>query len=462
MLKTDTRQLWQDTLGELQLQMRPEDFRTWFRNTHLLAYDGDRCIVGTENPFNVDWLSSKCTSLVSRTLQTIVGSPVNVEFVVGRPEPSSPAPPPLRLSPPPRRAGRGARRQQPVEPEGPAISPRYTFDTFVVGSNNGLAHAACVAVAERPGQVHNPLFIYGGVGLGKTHLLHAIGHRALMRGDEVVYVSSETFMNEFIDSIKQGRMEDFRAKYRRCRLLLIDDIQFLAGKEQTQEEFFHTFNAVYQANGQIVISSDRHPRAITTLEDRLRSRFVWGLMTDIQAPDLETRTAILRRKMAESSQAGGQAAVPNDVLDFIAQKVPSNIRELEGALNRVRAYAELAKSPVTVEIAALALHELIESSGKRAVAPDAVIRAVCRAMNVPRQDLGSKARDRRVLVPRQIAMYLLREETDLSLSEVGALFGGRDHSTVLHSCEKVATELEANPRLRASVGSVREALANGA
>jgi chromosomal replication initiator protein len=463
MTRTDTRQLWQNTLGELQLQMRPEDFRTWFRNTHLLAYDGDRCIVGTENPFNVEWLSSKCTGLVSRTLQSIIGNPVNVEFVVGRPEPPSPAPPPLRLSPPPsRRAGRTNRRSQPLEDEGPAISPRYTFDTFVVGSNNGLAHAASISVAERPGQVHNPLFIYGGVGLGKTHLLHAIGHRALARGLEVVYVSSETFMNEFIDSIKQGRMDEFRAKYRRCRVLLIDDIQFLAGKEQTQEEFFHTFNAVYQASGQIVISSDRHPRAITTLEDRLRSRFVWGLMTDIQQPDLETRTAILRRKMAEAKQVGGSGPAPNDVLDFIAQKVPSNIRELEGALNRVLAYADLIHAPVTVELASLALNEMLESAGRRAVAPDAVVRAVCRAMNVSRQDMTTKARDRRVLVPRQIAMYLLREETDLSLSEVGALFGGRDHSTVLHSCEKITTELERNERLRASVRSAREALAQGA
>ena len=463
MARTDTRQLWQNALGELQLQMRPEDFRTWFRNTHLLAYDGDRCIVGTENPFNVEWLSSKCTSLVSRTLQSIIGNPVNVEFVVGRPEPPSPAPPPLRLSPPPpgRRPARTGRRSQPIEDDGPAISPRYTFDTFVVGSNNGLAHAASMAVAERPGQVHNPLFIYGGVGLGKTHLLHAIGHRALDRGLEVVYVSSETFMNEFIDSIKQGRMEEFRARYRKSRVLLVDDIQFLAGKEQTQEEFFHTFNAVYQASGQIVISSDRHPRAITTLEDRLRSRFVWGLMTDIQAPDLETRTAILRRKMAESVRAGGSSVVPNEVLDFIAQKVASNIRELEGALNRVRAYAELARAPVSLELAGLALHEMLESAGRRVVAPDAVIRAVCRTTGVPRQDLAGKHRDRRVLVPRQIAMYLLREETDLSLSEVGALFGGRDHSTVLHSCDKIATELERNDRLRSSVRSVREALAQG-
>src|SRR6266508_5270119 len=206
MMRTDTRQLWQNTLGELQLHMRPEDFRTWFRNTHLLAYEGDRCIVGTENPFNVEWLSSKCTSLVSRTLQSIVGAPVNVEFVVGRPEPPAPTPP-LRLTPPPpgRRGTRSGRRPTTVEDEGPPISPRYTFDTFVVGGNNGLAHAASIAVAERPGQVHNPLFIYGGVGLGKTHLLHAIGHEALSRGLQVVYVSSETFTNEFIEFIRRGR-----------------------------------------------------------------------------------------------------------------------------------------------------------------------------------------------------------------------------------------------------------------
>ncbi|HZT06260.1 MAG TPA: chromosomal replication initiator protein DnaA [Chloroflexota bacterium] len=452
----DTHRIWQSALGELQIQMRPEDFRTWFRDTDLLSFDGSKCVVGVENPFNLEWLSTKCNGLVSRTLQTLIGQPVGVEFVIGRGEDKATAEP-LQLSPPPRRASLRARRSRARDDLQAAISPRYVFETFVVGTNNRLAHAACIAVAERPGQVHNPLFIYGGVGLGKTHLLHAIGHAAIDRGLQVVYVSSETFTNQFIESISRGRMEEFRSKYRQPHILLIDDIQFIAGKEGTQEEFFHTFNAVYEASGQIVITSDRHPKAITTLEDRLRSRFVWGLMADIQQPDLETRIAILRAKTAETGRSGRPVAPP-EVLDFIAAKVPSNIRELEGALNRVLAYAELASTPVTLELAAAALEDVIAPAGKRAIAPAAVIDAVCSAMGVARSDVEGKQRDRRVLLPRQIAMYLLREATELSLSEIGALFGGRDHSTVLHSCEKIANGLQHNGHLRNTVRAIQEAL----
>ncbi len=459
MTAIDTTQIWQNALGEIQIQMRPEDFRTLFRNTRLVSYEGGRCVVGVENPFAVEWLTSKCASLVSRTMSSLLGKPADVHFIVQQHEAAAEQRPTLALKSQPAEAPKSARkRRAPLGDGQPAISPRYTFDTFVVGMNNRFAHAACCAVAERPGLVHNPLFVYGGVGLGKTHLLHAIGHAALNRGLQIVYVSSETFTNEFIESISRGRMEEFRTKYREPHILLIDDIQFIAGKEQTQEEFFHTFNAVYEANGQIVITSDRHPKAITTLEDRLRSRFVWGLMTDIQPPDLETRTAILRAKMAEADRSGSPLPVPSDVLDFIAAKVSSNIRELEGALNRVVAYAQLVKAPVTVDVAAAALNEVLEPAGRTSVAPGQVIDAVCRATGVTRGELESKQRDRRVVVPRQIAMYFLREDTDLSLSEVGALFGGRDHSTVLHSCEKIAADLERDERIRNSVKTIREGL----
>ena len=459
----DRHEIWQNTLGELQIQMRPEDFRTWFRDTTLVSYDGTTCVVGVENPFNVDWLSSKCTGLVQRTLQALLGHPVDVRFQVEHvATPVEPATP-LTLSAPasgaPQRRGR---RRPPVSLRPPVTSQRYTFDTFVVGRHSQLAHAASIAVAQHPGTAHNPLFIYGGVGLGKTHLLHAIAHSGLDRGLEVVYVSSETFTNEFIESISRGRMEEFRAKYRSTNILLIDDIQFLAGKEQTQEEFFHTFNAVHSANGQIVITSDRHPKAISTLEDRLRSRFVWGLMTDIQAPDLETRTAILRAKVAEASRSGTNRTVPSDVLDFIAVKVPSNVRELEGALNRVLAYAALMQAPVTVDLAAAALQEILQPTGRTAVDPTEIIEAVCRTTAVSRGDLESKLRDRRVVFPRQIAMYLLRENGGLSLTEIGTYFGGRDHTTVLHSCEKVNHDLEHNERVRSTVRAVREVLAHSA
>ncbi|MBM2812126.1 MAG: dnaA, partial [Chloroflexi bacterium] len=427
---------------------------------------GATCVVGVRNPLVVQWLTSKCTTLVGRTMESLLGTPVGVQFIVGGAEPAPDPIPTLSMSRPEgRRASRPSRRgarSATDEVTRPAISARYVFENFVVGKNNELAHAAAVAVAGRPGTVHNPLFIFGGVGLGKTHLLHAIGHAGLSSGLEVVYVSSETFTNNFIESISRGRMEEFRARYRRSHILLIDDIQFIAGKEQTQEEFFHTFNAVHEANGQIVITSDRHPRAITTLEDRLRSRFVWGLMVDIQPPDLETRAAILLAKVAEACRNGNLVDVPSEVLEFIAAKVPSNVRELEGTLNRVLAYAELVHAPVTLELAATALDEVLAPRGQRSVAPESVVKAVCRAMGVTRQDLESKKRDRRVVVPRQIAMYLLRQETELSLSEVGALFGGRDHSTVLHSYEKVSQDVERNDRVRNTVRAIRELLAHSA
>jgi chromosomal replication initiator protein len=462
MIAANPQQLWQQALAELQLQMRPEDFRTWFRDTSIISFDGATCVIGVENPFNVEWLSAKCTGAVGRTLQRLVETPVEVQFSVGRPDksPMGTTPPPsLSLESPAPRSPRPSARKAPATETSVPISPRYTFDTFIVGHNNRLAHAASMAVADRPGQVHNPLFIYGGVGLGKTHLLHAIGHVALSRGLAVVYVSSETFTNEFIESISRGRMEEFRGKYRRTDVLLIDDIQFIAGKEQTQEEFFHTFNAVHQASGQIVLTSDRPPKAITTLEDRLRSRFVWGLMTDIQMPDLETRIAILRAKMAEATRQGRRVVVPNETLDLIASRIASNIRELEGALNRVIAYAELAGEPATLEIASAAMQENAETYARRAVDPQSVIKAVCIAASVTRQDLEGKQRDRRIVVPRQIAMYLLRKDSGLSLSEIGSWFGGRDHTTVLHSCEKIEAEQDRNEQIRSTLRVAREWLA---
>jgi chromosomal replication initiator protein len=334
------------------------------------------------------------------------------------------------------------------------LNPRYTFAEFVVGSGNRLAHAACLAVSDNPGHAYNPLFIYGGVGLGKTHLLHAIAHQVLrVPGARVVYISSETFTNELIDSIRQRRGEEFRNRYRHCDVLLVDDIQFIAGKESTQEEFFHTFNAVHGASGQIVLSSDRPPKAIPTLEDRLRSRFEWGLIADVQPPDLETRIAILQAKCAKLD-----VAVPGDVLGYIAHKVQSNIRELEGTLNRVVAHAALNQQPVTLETAAAALADVIVDATRRAVRPETILEAITRYYNVSLPDLQSKARDKRVVGPRQVAMFLLRDETGLSLNDIGSLLGGRDHTTVMHGCEKVAGDLDRDGRLRTDVRAVRDLL----
>jgi chromosomal replication initiator protein len=333
------------------------------------------------------------------------------------------------------------------------LNPRYTFTNFIVGSANRLAHAASLSVAERPGHAYNPLFLYGGVGLGKTHLMHAIGNQVISRfpRKRVVYATSEKFTNEFITSIQQGKIDDFRARYRRIDLLLIDDIQFIADKERTQEEFFHTFNAIHEDGKQIVLSSDRPPKAILTLEERLRSRFEWGLIADLTAPDLETRIAILRAKAEE-----GAVPITSDVIEFIARKVVSNIRELEGALNRIVAYASMGAMPISIELAQAVLSNVLYNPKKRQVTPERIARAVSDYYSVPMEALQGQKRDKAIVVPRQIAMFLMREETDVSLLRIGAELGGRDHSTVLHACDKITREVAVNDELRREIAAVRE------
>ena len=452
--RPDYKQIWQAALGELQLQMSRPNYETWFKDTTLVGLEGDTCVIAVPNPFTMEWLETRCVPLIRKTLMGILGRPVEVRFVLkGAPPPSTPPPPLLGLAGE-AEEGPARRPRRPAPPAVTPLNPKYTFAEFVVGNSNRLAHAACLAVADNPGRAYNPLFIYGGVGLGKTHLLQAIAHQVLRdRAARVVYVSSETFTNELIDSIRQRRGEEFRSKYRHCDVLLIDDIQFIAGKESTQEEFFHTFNAIHGANGQIVLSSDRPPKAIPTLEDRLRSRFEWGLIADIQPPDLETRIAILQNKCAKL-----EARVPAEVLAYIAQKVQSNIRELEGALNRVVAHAALTQQPITHELAVAALADVLTDTLRRRVRPESVLDAVVRHFNVTLADLQGKARDKRVVVPRQVAMYLLREATPLSLNEIGALLGGRDHTTVLHGCEKIAAALDRDGRLRTDVHAIQSLL----
>ncbi len=335
----------------------------------------------------------------------------------------------------------------------PRLNPRYTFSTFIVGSGNQLAHAASLAVAEAPGQAYNPLFLYGGVGLGKTHLLHAIGHTAVERNQTVLYVSSETFTNEIINAIRYRNTEEFRAKYRSADVLLVDDIQFIAGKESTEEEFFHTFNSLYETNRQIVICSDRPPKAIVALAERLRSRFEWGLIADIQPPDLETRVAILR---AKADILGRH--VPDEVIQFLASRVHSNIRELEGGFNRLLAFSQLQGLPLTIEMAKAALASLAEDGRQRRVGVDDVLQAVAEHYRVSIEDLRGKQRDKHIVVPRQIAMYLMRQETEASLLEIGQALGGRDHSTVMHGCDKINREVNENASLRKEVLSIRQQL----
>src|SRR5216683_1431090 len=335
------------------------------------------------------------------------------------------------------------------------LNPRYTFDAFIVGNSNRLAHAASLAVAEAPGESYNPLFLYGGVGLGKTHLLHAIGHEVHDRfpRKRVVYLTSEQFTNEVISSIATARMGEFRHKYRTVDVLLIDDVQFLAGKDRTKEEFFHTFNALHEINKQIVISSDRPPKEIPTLEDRLRSRFEWGLIADIQSPDFETRLAILHSKLGING-----SLVPEDVLSFIAHKVQRNIRELEGALTRVQAFAAVHQRPVDAEEAARLLADIIPAGTRKPINVERIQTLVADYYNVTLEDMKGKRRDKHIVFPRQVAMFLVREETPSSLPAIGKAFGGRDHTTALHSIEKIANELKEDERLRFEVQAIRERL----
>jgi len=331
------------------------------------------------------------------------------------------------------------------------LNPRYSFDNFVVGASNRLAHAASLAVAENPAKAYNPLFLYGGVGLGKTHLLNAIGWDNHKNNLQVLYVSSEEFTNDLIGAIRSNKTQAFRDKYRMCDVFLIDDIQFIAGKESTQEEFFHTFNTLHGQNKQIVISSDRSPKAMITLEERLRSRFEWGLIADIQAPDLETRLAILRFKADQLAKE-----VPAEVLELIAQRMQSNIRELEGALNRIVAYADLRGIALSAELADSALSDLIPL--RRELDMEQIIATVAQAFDLPVDRLLSRERTRRVALPRQVAMYLLREEAHISLPQIGEALGGRDHTTVMYGCDKVSELIEQDDRLRRRVVDIRDVI----
>ncbi|MDY7040110.1 MAG: chromosomal replication initiator protein DnaA [Chloroflexota bacterium] len=448
-------QVWQAALGELQLQMTKATFDTWVKNTSVISYEDGTFLIGVYNGYAKDWLENRLLTIIKRTVAGIVGHAVELKFIVWAPEHTldeeMPLTQALRHHSEQVASSRGEHSQSQEAAMTTMLNPRYTFDAFVVGSNNRLAHAASLAVAENPAGAYNPLFLYGGVGLGKTHLLHAIGNFCIQHPRRVLYVSSETFTNDLINSIRTQTTEDFREKYRKVDVLLIDDIQFIAGKESTQEEFFHTFNTLHAANKQIVISSDRPPRAITTLEERLRSRFEGGLIADLQLPDVETRTAILRLKVAAQS-----LIIPDEVLDFIAQRVQSNIRELEGGLNRVLAYAELIHVLPTVEVAKTALDGVLTQSAS--VTPDEIIEAVASFYGLSSEVLKGRGRSKEVVLPRQLAMYLAREETPASLPEIGKALDGRDHTTVLYGYEKISNLIEEDDNLRRQVIAIKDRL----
>jgi chromosomal replication initiator protein len=436
--------VWSATLGELQLQMTQATFDTWLRDARFVKFEDGSFVVGVKSGYAKDWLEHRLLPTIKRTLARLAGHATDIRFIVwdGRPQPQDET---SLLNLPD-----AAPTAVPTLPSA-NLNPRYAFDSFIVGLGNRLAHAASMAVAESPAQAYNPLFVYGGVGLGKTHLLHAIGHACHAQGLRVLYASSEDFTNDLIEAIRARTTDAFREKYRTADVLLVDDIQFISGKESTQEEFFHTFNALHSAGKQIVLSSDRPPKAMVTLEERLCSRFEWGLIADIQPPDLETRIAILQSK-AES----GGATVPTDILALIADRIYSNIRELEGALNRVVAMSRLTHQPLTIELAKTALGELMPRRSK--LTDVQILDAVADHFGVERAAFEGKSRSRAIAQPRQIAMYLLREETGASLPQIGALLGGRDHTTVLYGCERIADLIEEDVEMRREVVSLQQRL----
>lgn len=442
----NAHQAWQNLISQLQMEMSKATFDTWVRSSEFIKYEKQEFTIGVHNAYARDWLESRLSSTVNRILTGMMNEPVSVQFIVWHKEQSIPEP--LQTSPTYANPHIFTNEGNSVSTQ---INNRYSFSNFVVGASNRLAHAACMAVAENPARAYNPLFLYGGVGLGKTHLLHAIGNTAQNSGLRVLYVSSEEFTNDLINAIRTHNTQAFRDRYRSMDVLLIDDIQFIAGKESTQEEFFHTFNTLHGQDKQLVISSDRPPKAMNTLEERLRSRFEWGLTVDIQPPDLETRIAVLRSK---AERTGRQ--VPSEILDSIARQIQSNIRELEGALTRVLAYSDLIGQPLSMQLVNSALTDLLPKRDK--LEPTQVLYAVAASFGIDAKELLGKDRSREIALPRQVAMYLMREEANFSLPQIGEALGGRDHTTVMYGCDKIADMIERDDRLRRQLIQIREQL----
>ncbi len=506
-MTVNAKQIWQAALGELQVQLSRPAYETWLRQATAVSVDDKRFVLRAQSTFTAEWLDQRLRPQIEQSLRRIVGHAIELEVIVGHAPRGggdaheaapavisnghhtdsavavapTPAPPvrarsrttpvesrsrtPVAVAPPP--ASLPVETGEPIQPSpvvdtgraaGPWLpNPSYTFATFTVGKSNQTAHAAAVAVANNPGQGFNPLFIYGGVGLGKTHLLHAIANVVVRKGLRTLYVSAEEFTNQMVNAIRENRNEEFRLRYRTNDVLLVDDVQFIAGKEATQEEFFHTFNALHNVGHQIVLTSDRPPKAIANLAERLQSRFAWGIAVDVQLPDLETRRAILQKK-AELRQL----AVPDPVVDYLASAIQSNIRELEGGLNRVVAYSQMTGQSLSVTLARAAIEDLVQNAQRRILSPTDVIDAVCRYYKVDPQALRGKARDRDIVLPRHVAMYLMRQKTQASLVDVGRELGGRDHSTVLNGCERIHTEAQSDVQLRRDLDALDDLLRQAA
>ncbi len=437
---------WEKSLQMIRGKVSQQNFETWIRPIRLVAVEGENVSLAVPNRFFKDWLMENYLPLLQETLSSAVGQSINIQFVVGQTKEKS---------------GSSARRQDSkktvVQEKAakpaihPSLNPQYSFERFVIGACNQFAHAASMAVAEQPAKNYNPLFIYGGVGLGKTHLLNAIGLHTLSIYPEtnVVYVSAEEFMNELINSIRYDRMQKFREKYRNIDSLLIDDIQFIAGKERTQEEFFHTFNTLHDSGKQIVVTSDKFPKDIPNLESRLRSRFEWGLIADIQPPEIETKIAIIEKKSQEI-----HIDLSSSVAHYIASQAESNIRELEGYLIRISAYSSLTNRPINMELVREVLKKILKQHEKQEVTIDQILKAVSAKFNLKLSDIKSQKKNKNFVLPRQIAMYLSRKLTTASFPDIGEKIGGRDHSTVIYSNNKISKAVESNQQIKKTVQEI--------
>jgi len=425
-------EVWEKTLDVIKVELTEVSFNTWLKAIQPISMKDNVIAFSVPDDFTKGILEARYVTLIKNALKQVTSDYFDIRFIIPSEDNYASI---MRET---------VERNMAEETVNSSLNPKYTFDTFVIGNSNRLAHAASVAVAESPAKAYNPLFIYGGVGLGKTHLMHAIGHYIMKQNmkSKVVYISSETFTNELINSIRDDKNNEFRNKYRSVDVLLIDDIQFIAGKERTQEEFFHTFNSLYEANKQIIISSDRPPKEIPTLEDRLRSRFEQGLIADIAPPDLETRIAILRKKAKVEN-----LSISDDVMLLIAKKIQSNIRELEGALIRIVAYSSLTNGEINEDLANEALKDIISNSKPKLVTPAAIKDVVGQYYSIKIEDFNAKKRNKSIVLPRQIAMFLCRELTDLSLPRIGEEFG-RDHTTIMHAYEKISSDMKIDIQLK--------------
>lgn len=454
-MNAELKELWEKTLNIIKGELSEVSFNTWIKSCEPISMFSDTIRISVPNAFTQEILEKRYKDLVANSIRAICSKLYNIEFLIASEIQNT------EEEKSEKQSNKKIKEDTKVivnDEMNTNLNPKYTFDSFVIGNSNRFAHAASLAVAESPAKAYNPLFIYGGVGLGKTHLMHAIGHYVLQNNPsaKVVYVSSEKFTNELINAIKDDKNEEFRTKYRNVDVLLIDDIQFIAGKERTQEEFFHTFNALHDANKQIILSSDRPPKEIPTLEDRLRSRFEWGLIADIQVPDFETRMAILKKK-ADVEKLN----VANEVMVYIATKIKSNIRELEGALIRIVAYSSLTNREITVDLASEALKDIISKKQGKHITIEIIQDVVANYFNLRVEDLKSQRRTRNVSYPRQIAMYLSRKLTDMSLPKIGEEFGGRDHTTVIHAYEKISDNLNRDESLQHTIDDLTKKLTQG-